>query len=192
MTGVFGARRRRSFWGRTGRWPNRRVAARNAPVTTRSPSSSSLERYRIEFVLIRGIRGQKKQPRIPRITRRIEGFNSSVGCGIIMRRYLTGGKKMNRMKVFVPMFLALLLLSVSAFAGQINGDYVETRSADVYTGPCFANAESGLVGDQATLAWRIRNGEWNGVSLDNLSVVAVTRASATLGDPYHNPYPARS
>ena len=99
---------------------------------------------------------------------------------------------MNRMKVFVPMFLALLLLSVPAFAGQIYGDYVETRSADVYTGPCFANAESGLVGDQATLAWRIRNGEWNGVSLDNLSVVAVTRTSATLGDPYHNPYPARS
>src|SRR5207247_7275652 len=107
-----------------------------------------------------------------------------------MRRYLTGGKKMNRMKVFYPMFLALLLLTVPAFAGQIYGDYVETRSADVYTGPCFANAESGLVGDQATLAWRIRNGEWNGVSLDNLSVVAVTRTSATLGDPFHNPYPA--
>jgi len=97
---------------------------------------------------------------------------------------------MNRMKLLVPIFLTLLVVSVPAFAGQIYGDYVEARSADVYTGPCFANAETGLAGDQATLAWRIRKGEWNGVSLDNLSVVAVTKASATLGDPYHNPYPA--
>jgi len=26
-------------------------------------------------------------------------------------------------------------------AGQIRGDYVELRTADVYTGPCFANGE---------------------------------------------------
>jgi hypothetical protein len=85
-----------------------------------------------------------------------------------------------------------LLVSTSVFAGQIAGDYIETRSADVYTGPCFANGEVGLTGNEATLAWKIRRGAWDGVNLDGLSIVAVARASATLGDPYHNPYPAQA
>jgi len=72
----------------------------------------------------------------------------------------------------------------------IRGDYVEVRSADVYTGPCFANSEVGLAGRQAILAWKIDRGSWQGTSLDGLSVVAVVNANATLGDPYHNPYPA--
>lgn len=87
---------------------------------------------------------------------------------------------------------ALLLVSTSAFAGQIRGDYVESRDADVYTGPCFANGEAGLVGKDATLAWRIREGSWNGVSLEGLTVVAVAHARATLGDPYHDAFPAKS
>ena len=40
-----------------------------------------------------------------------------------------------------------LLLAAPLFAAQISGDYLETRSADVYTGPCFANAEVGLTGN---------------------------------------------
>src|SRR5438094_4201528 len=99
---------------------------------------------------------------------------------------------MYRVNNLVAVCATLLLISAPAFAGQIYGDYVETRSADIYTGPCFANAEVGLAGDQATLAWRIRKGEWNGVSLDGLSVVAVAKASATLGDPFDNPFPARA
>lgn len=82
-------------------------------------------------------------------------------------------------------------VSVSA-RGAIKGDYVEVRSADVYTGPCFANAEVGLEGKQAILAWRINQGSWQGVSLDGLSVVTVVQANATLGDPYHDPYPTKS
>jgi len=37
---------------------------------------------------------------------------------------------------------ALLVLAggVIASASGIRGDYVESRTADVYTGPCFANA----------------------------------------------------
>ncbi len=85
----------------------------------------------------------------------------------------------------------LLLISTSAFT-QIRGDYVETRSADVWTGPCFANGEVNLTGNEATIAWKIRQGEWNGVNLEGLSVVAIARANATLGDPYKNPYPAHS
>ncbi len=87
--------------------------------------------------------------------------------------------------------MALALSSVSN-AQQIAGDYLETRSADVWTGPCFANAEVGLAGDQAILAWRVQKGDWNGECLDGLGIVAVVKAHATLGDPTANPYPAKS
>lgn len=75
---------------------------------------------------------------------------------------------------------------------QIYGEYLETRNADVYTGACFANAEIGLAGDQAILAWRIQQGTWNGVRLDGLSVVGVVRAASTLGSNYNDPYPAKA
>ncbi len=91
----------------------------------------------------------------------------------------------------IPLVLVLGLVS-SGWAAVISGDYVETRSANVYTGPCVANAEAGLTGDQAIMAWRIREGSWKGVKLDGLGVVGVTKAKATLGDPYLNPYPAKS
>jgi len=74
----------------------------------------------------------------------------------------------------------------------ISGDYAEFRNADVYTGPCFANSEMGLTGDSAVLAWHVREGAWAGVSLANLSVVAVVHASNTLGDPYTSPLPAKT
>jgi hypothetical protein len=83
-------------------------------------------------------------------------------------------------------------LAAQAEAQQISGQYIETRSADVYTGPCFANAEVDLVGNQAILGWHVNRGSWDGVPLDGLSVVGVVRASGTLGDPNENPYPAKA
>lgn len=88
--------------------------------------------------------------------------------------------------------VALLSAATAAFAQQIRGDYVETRSADVYTGQCFANGEVNLVGDEAILAWHVQSGSWNGVPLDGLTVAAAVHAHATLGDPYANPYPAQA
>jgi len=88
--------------------------------------------------------------------------------------------------------LALGAMALPAAAAEIRGDYLETRSADVWTGPCFANGETGLVGREAILAWRVDKGAWQGVSLDGLSVVGVVKASATLGDPFASPYPARA
>lgn len=87
--------------------------------------------------------------------------------------------------------VVMVVIAMPATAG-IRGDYVEVRSADVYTGPCFANGEVGLVGDEAILAWRVTEGDWKGTKLDGLSVVAVVKANATLGDPFHSPYPARA
>jgi hypothetical protein len=90
----------------------------------------------------------------------------------------------------------LAAMPTIAKAGQgapaISGDYAEFRNADVYTGPCFANSELNLTGDDAVLAWHVRDGAWSGVSLADLSVVAVVRASGTLGDPYASPLPAKT
>jgi hypothetical protein len=85
-----------------------------------------------------------------------------------------------------------LVFATLCSAQQISGDYIETRSADVYTGMCFANGEVNLVGDEAILAWHVQSGNWNGVVLDGLTVAAAVKASATLGDPYANPLPAKA
>lgn len=98
-----------------------------------------------------------------------------------MRRYL-----------FLLAIGALFITATSTQAQTIHGDYIETRSADVWTGPCVANGEVGLVGDQAILAWKVSKGSLNGVSLDGLSVVGVVKAGATLGDQYNDPYPAKA
>jgi hypothetical protein len=97
-------------------------------------------------------------------------------------------------RFLLPATLGLFLLSALAVSSSaaVKGDYLEARSADVYTGPCFANSEVGLTGQEAILAWKIHDGDWKGVDLSGLTVVAVVRANATLGDPYHDPYPARS
>src|SRR5438105_12635448 len=96
------------------------------------------------------------------------------------------------MRSFVLACVFVVSFSLVVFAQQIRGDYVETRSADVYTGQCFANGEVNLVGNEAILAWHVESGSWNGVPLDGLSVAAAVRAQATLGDPHANPYPAQS
>jgi len=84
------------------------------------------------------------------------------------------------------------LLSISMAAQAIRGDYLETRSADVYTGQCFANGEVNLVGNEAILAWHVQSGSWNGVPLKGFTVAAAVRANGTLGDPYESPYPAKA
>lgn len=89
--------------------------------------------------------------------------------------------------------ILLIILSASAFAqSTIHGDYIETRSADIYTGQCFANGEVNLVGNEAILAWHVADGSWDGVPLGGLTVAAAVKANGTLGDPYENPYPAQS
>ncbi len=92
------------------------------------------------------------------------------------------------------MLLICLLagLSISMAAQEIRGDYLETRSADVYTGQCFANGEVNLVGKEAILAWHVQSGSWKGVPLQGLTVAAAVRANGTLGDTYEDPYPAKA
>jgi hypothetical protein len=78
--------------------------------------------------------------------------------------------------------VAICLLSATmGFASEIRGTYLESRTCQVYTGPCFANGEMGLAGRGAIMAWQIDQGQQAGTDLSGLNVVAVLRASNTLG-----------
>ena len=94
-------------------------------------------------------------------------------------------------KLLVAVLLSLAVTAMLS-AAEIRGSYIEARNADVYVAHCFANAEMGIVGEQALMAWKIDQGSWNNVPLDNLGVVAVVKAKSTLGDPFHSAYPAKA
>lgn len=70
---------------------------------------------------------------------------------------------------------------VTASASDLKGIYLESRTCQVYTGPCFANAEVGASGRNAIMAWNIQQGSQAGVDLSGLSVVVLVNASDTLG-----------
>lgn len=96
------------------------------------------------------------------------------------------------MKIKTLLSLAVLTAAAVALSAKplvrgISGDYLEVRSCDVYTGPCFANAEMGLAGKEGILVWSIRQGGWNGINLAGLSVIAVVRTDGTLGDLRYEP-----
>src|ERR1700704_5041050 len=61
------------------------------------------------------------------------------------------------------------------------GQYVEARTCDIWTGPCFANAEMNLSGKNALIAWKVDSGSVGDVRLDGLSVIAIVSARDTLG-----------
>lgn len=83
-------------------------------------------------------------------------------------------------------------LAASVPTTEISGNYVEARTADVYTGPCFANSEVQLVGNLAVFGWQINKGSFQGVNLDGMSVVAAVRANSTLGDLTGSAYPVKA
>jgi hypothetical protein len=80
----------------------------------------------------------------------------------------------------------------AADTAGISGNYVETRAAEVFAGPCMSNSEENLVGDQAILAWHVAQGSWEGVPLAGLGVAAAVKASGTIGAPDSDPYPAKA
>src|SRR3954449_592272 len=70
----------------------------------------------------------------------------------------------------------------STDASRVKGDYVEARTADVYTGPCFSNAEVFITGHQAVMAWKVTEGSWRGVDLGGLSVAAAVLGTTTFSE----------
>ncbi len=91
--------------------------------------------------------------------------------------------------------LIALVVPAAVSAAELKGDYLETRTCDVYTGPCFANGQVGLTGRDAIMAWSIERGDYDGVDLAGMKVVVVLAASDTLGfggTLNSNPDPIRS
>ncbi len=74
-----------------------------------------------------------------------------------------------------------LVFAAPLQAATLMGHYVEARTCDVWTGPCFANADFNLTGKNAVIAWKVDSGSFENVPLDGLSVVAVIAATDTLG-----------
>ena len=89
--------------------------------------------------------------------------------------------------------IALLILAAGSLPAatqslpEISGNYLEVRSCDVYTGPCFANGEMGLAGKEAVMVWAVRTGSWKGVALEGLSVIVVVKTDGTMGDLHYQP-----
>jgi hypothetical protein len=79
---------------------------------------------------------------------------------------------------------------IAAPVASIEGDYIEARTADVFTGPCFSNSEVFITGHQAVLAWKVRRGAWAGEDLSGLTVAAAVRASTTIS--HDDPEAAKS
>ena len=85
----------------------------------------------------------------------------------------------------------VMTLACPALADErLRGTYVEARTCQVYTGPCFANGEVGSVGKDAIMAWTIQRGTFAGSDLAGQSVAVVLKASHTLG--FHGLDDARS
>jgi len=70
---------------------------------------------------------------------------------------------------------------VAGSKGTVSGEYVEARTAEVFTGGCIMSSEAETIGKQAVLAWKINHGSFNGVALDGMSVVAAVAGDRNLG-----------
>jgi hypothetical protein len=81
----------------------------------------------------------------------------------------------------VLMTLGLAGLGASDPGTAVSGDYVEVRTAEVFTGPCMLGNEAYSLGREAILAWRVTRGSMDGVSVDGLAVVAVVAGDRNLG-----------
>ena len=82
--------------------------------------------------------------------------------------------------------IALSLVSLFALAGiaraDVTGDYVEARSASVFTGACHFNGELVTTGREAIVAWSIKSGSFDEVDLTGIRAMAIVSSSENLSD----------
>lgn len=65
-------------------------------------------------------------------------------------------------------------------SNHLSGDYVEARTASVFAGACHFNGELTTTGRQAEMVWHVREGAWNGASLDGLTAMAAISSTSNL------------
>ena len=74
-----------------------------------------------------------------------------------------------------------VVLQAASGNGTVRGQYVESRTAEVFTGGCIMNSEAETMGRQGVLAWNVDRGSLEGVALDGLSIVAALAGDRNLG-----------
>jgi Protein of unknown function (DUF1326) len=62
----------------------------------------------------------------------------------------------------------------------IKGDYVEVRTASVFTGACHFNGEVVTTGREAIMAWSFASGRWNGTEISGMKAIAVVSSNENL------------
>ena len=96
------------------------------------------------------------------------------------------------MKKFALAAVAAALTLSASLSAEVRGTYLETRNAEIYASHCFANSEAGIKGDLAVMAWSVDSGAVAGTDLSGMSVVAVVKASSTIGNPFLTPLPTKT
>lgn len=76
--------------------------------------------------------------------------------------------------------LGIAAVTLSAREVTVKGTYVEARTSEVFAGACVVNGEAGTSGREALLAWKVDEGQFNGVPLAGLAVVAAVAGDANL------------
>jgi hypothetical protein len=84
-------------------------------------------------------------------------------------------------RALVVAAIILVALTPLMADSRISGEYLEARTAEIFTGGCIMGSEAETMGRQAVLAWRVDRGTFNGVSLDGLAVVAAVAGDKNLG-----------
>src|SRR6185436_11338796 len=88
---------------------------------------------------------------------------------------------MNRAFVSAAVIAVATASLAAGGKGTVSGEYVEARTAEVFTGGCIMNSEAETMGRQALLAWKVDRGSFNGVAIDGLSIVAAVSGDRNLG-----------
>jgi hypothetical protein len=78
--------------------------------------------------------------------------------------------------------VSALVFSSKAESVSLRGDYVEVRTASVFAGACHYNGEVVTTGRDALMAWKVTSGQWQGVDLSGVRVMAIVSADANLGE----------
>ena len=78
--------------------------------------------------------------------------------------------------------VSALVFSSQAENVSLRGDYVEVRTASVFAGACHFNGEVVTTGRDAMMAWKVNSGNWQGVDLTGVRVIAIVNATANLAE----------
>jgi hypothetical protein len=78
----------------------------------------------------------------------------------------------------VGLLVLAIFASTSSARADVRGAYLEARTADLYGGRCTGEAKGD--GKAAIIAWQVESGDFGGVPLAGLSVVAVISAETAL------------